>query len=414
MRGSVRVRGLTKRFVRYTQSPPRTLKRRLLHGFRSSLRDGSFAAVDDVSLDVQPGSMLGVIGHNGSGKSTLLRIIGGVMKADSGQVGTSGRVSGLLALNSGMHLELSGRENILIGSVIAGLTKREAFRRMDEIIEFAELRHAIDNPVRTYSTGMRMRLGFAVASHTDPDVLLIDEVLSVGDIAFQNKCMDLIRTFRDRGCAILLVTHDLSQVEKLCDQAIWLNSGRVAARGTPDVALAAYRSAVAEQTRKMSPTSAPDEITAGGTTLRLNDNRFGSLELRITSVRLTDDLGAPIDEIVSGGPLTVHVDYEGASQTAPVVGVAITTAEGRECLDLNTLADEVAMPATGSGGSIRLDLERLDLAAGDYFINIGLYRPDWEYAYDYHWHAYPLKIVSQLKSAGILTPPRRWTALPKA
>jgi lipopolysaccharide transport system ATP-binding protein len=174
---------------------------------------------------------MGVIGANGSGKSTLLRLIGGVGRADEGSVEIHGRLGALLNLNAGFHPDLTGRENVMMAGVLGGLTRREVLGRFDEILAFAEIEQFIDNPVRTYSTGMQMRLAFSTAVHANPDILLIDEVLSVGDIAFQRKCLERIAAFKASGCSIVLVTHDADVVQSLCDDVVWLDGGRLVMEG---------------------------------------------------------------------------------------------------------------------------------------------------------------------------------------
>src|SRR5512132_456337 len=219
-----------------------TLKSALLS--RSLIRDlrpdETFAAVRDVTFTLPRGRTLGVIGRNGSGKSTLLKLVAGITKPSSGTVKVAGRISALIELGAGFHPEISGRENVFINGIMLGLTKREIAQRFDEIVEFAELREFIDAPVKTYSSGMYMRLGFAVAIHVDPDVLLVDEVLAVGDEGFTHKCLDKFAEFRRRNKTILLVTHSLGLVERFCDDAIWLEHGHLKAMGDPKRVVGAY------------------------------------------------------------------------------------------------------------------------------------------------------------------------------
>ena len=212
-----------------------TLKSALLTGslVRHLRPDESFRALDDVSLTVAAGATCGVIGRNGSGKSTLLKLVAGITRPTGGQVRVAGRVSALIELGAGFHPEISGRENVFINGVMLGLSRREIDRRFDEIVEFAELEDFIDAPVKTYSSGMYMRLGFAVAVHVDPEILLVDEVLAVGDEGFSLKCLDKFAEFKRRGKTILLVTHALPMVERFCDEAVWLNGGRKRLTGDP-------------------------------------------------------------------------------------------------------------------------------------------------------------------------------------
>src|SRR5438874_7548389 len=218
---------VTKIYRRYGGRQFATLKSALLQ--RSLLRDlrpsETFPALRDVSIAVREGSTFGVIGRNGSGKSTALKLVAGITKPTSGTVRVRGRISALIELGAGFHPEISGRENVFINGIMLGLTKQQIQERFDEIVDFAELRDFIDAPVKTYSSGMYMRLGFAVAIHVDPGVLLVDEVLAVGDEAFTHKCLDKFSEFRRRGKTILLVTHSLNVVERFCDEAVWLDEG---------------------------------------------------------------------------------------------------------------------------------------------------------------------------------------------
>ncbi len=409
MAGSIRATGLGKRYRRYAQDRPRTLKEALLRGFFGTQPIDRFWALQGVDLAVEPGSMLGVIGHNGAGKSTLLRLLGGVMRPDEGHIETKGHVQGLLELNTGMHPELTGRENIIIGGVVAGLTRREVQSQLDAIVAFAELEAFIDSPVRTYSTGMRMRLGFAVAAHSRPDVLLIDEVLSVGDLAFQNKCLDRIRHFKTEGCAIVLISHDLGQVEALCDQGLWLKQGRVASRGSPKVLVGEYRSEMSRVTREKTPAAMPERVTSSGVLLRPHENRFGSLALEILDVRLLDEEGSPVTSIRSGEALTIEIGIGGSpGEEAPIVGVSFSREDHEEVIDVSTDADGVALPRPSGSDTVTLRLERIDLAPGEYAISVGLYHRSWDYAYDYHWAGYLLLVRSDRATGGILAPPRQW------
>jgi lipopolysaccharide transport system ATP-binding protein len=230
-RPAVVVSGLSKQFRRYHPHRPSTIQEALAQGIRRLGAVERFWGLQDVSFEVATGTMLGIVGANGSGKSTLLRLIGGIGRADRGRIQVFGRLGALLDLSVGFHSELTGRENAIMAGILGGLTRRQVLQRMEAIVEFAELSSSIDNPVRTYSSGMQMRLAFATAAHTDPEVLLLDEVLSVGDLAFQRKCLERMAEFRKRGCTILLVSHDPSSIEELCDEALWLSAGRLAAHG---------------------------------------------------------------------------------------------------------------------------------------------------------------------------------------
>ena len=243
MKNAVIVENVSKRFRRYPTRGHTTLKEALLKGqlFRMR-RDREYVeALKDVSFTVPEGTVLGIIGPNGAGKSTLLRLIAGIYRPTTGRVVVNGRLSALLNLGLGFHPELTGRENIIIGGLAMGLSRREIMRRLDEIVAFAELEEFIDAPVRTYSSGMYMRLAFSVAVNVDPDILLLDEVLAVGDAHFAEKSRARMEEFKEQGKTILLVTHDLATVESWCHQALWLEGGKVRALGDPHEVVSQYR-----------------------------------------------------------------------------------------------------------------------------------------------------------------------------
>ena len=240
MASAIAVHELGKRFWRHTADRPLSIKEAVFRGLRGVLPTEIFWALRHVSFEVEPASIVGIIGHNGAGKSTLLRMIGGVGRPDEGRLTVRGRVTGILDLGAGFHPDLSGRENVFVNGVIAGLTRHEVRQRFEAIVEFAELSAFIDSPLRTYSQGMRQRLGFAVATHTDADVLLIDEMLAVGDHRFNRKCLDRIAEFRTRGCAVVLASHALSSVRELCDHAIQLCEGRIVASGSAEAVVSGY------------------------------------------------------------------------------------------------------------------------------------------------------------------------------
>src|SRR5437773_9234688 len=292
--------GVSKIYRRYGGRHFSTLKSALLQ--RSILRDlqpsETFPALKNVSFAVAGGSTFGVIGRNGSGKSTALKLVAGITKPTSGVVRVRGRISALIELGAGFHPEISGRENVFINGIMLGLTKQEVQARFDQIVDFAELREFIDAPVKTYSSGMYMRLGFAVAIHVDPAVLLVDEVLAVGDEAFTHKCLDKFAEFRRRGKTILLVTHSLNVVERFCDEALWLDQGVVRGRGDPRRVVDAYLTAVekTEQASLAASTAQAVEaaaVEAPADMFQATEGRWGSREVEITSVTLADAAGQP-------------------------------------------------------------------------------------------------------------------------
>lgn len=395
----ISVESISKRYRSYAQDRPRTFQETLLRGFRGLGAQGSFWALRDVSLQVASGEMVGVIGRNGAGKSTLLRLVGGIGQPDSGSIRVAGRTGALIDLGAGFHPDLTGRENAVLNGVISGLSRRQVNGLMDSIVAFAELENFLDNPVRTYSSGMQLRLAFSVAVHVQPEVLLVDEVLAVGDLGFQRKCLERIRQLRDGGAAVLYVTHDLSQARDECDRVLWLDGGQAAAWGAAAEVVDAYRETMQRITRQRTPLHHPDEAAPGGM-LRVNENRFGSLEVQLRNVRL-QGAGAP------GAGLEVVMDW----QAQPAPGKPVLFSVGLHRADGLLLVEMFSEPSLlpGERGHLRLDFERLDLASGDYYVDVGVYPADWSYAYDYHWRAYPFSVEGAGEGKGPLRPPARWT-----
>jgi lipopolysaccharide transport system ATP-binding protein len=409
MRDAIVVHELGKRYRRHHAHRPASVKELFVRGPGALRATESFWALRDVSFSVGAGRTVGVVGGNGAGKSTLLRLIGGVGRPDEGTIHVNGRVGALLDLGAGSHPDLTGRENIFITGVIAGLTRREVARRFDAIVEFAELEEFVDSPLRTYSSGMQMRLGFAVAAHTDPAVLLIDEVLAVGDIAFQQKCLQRIRQFKQDGCTIFLVSHDPSLIADLCDEALWLRAGRLEAFGDAERVVAEYVAAMSRETRLRTPADHPPASTLAGAELRVHENRFGSLQVELASVRLLDRFGLPADELGSGDPLRVEIDWVARTPTREMIfDVTITREDGLLVFQTNTERTGLDIASARGRGRLAVIVDRLDLTPGQYFVDVGVYESSWAYAYDYHWHVYPLTVVPENGMKGILNPPHRW------
>jgi lipopolysaccharide transport system ATP-binding protein len=282
-------------------------------------------------------------------------------------------------------------------------------QQFDSIVAFAELEQFIDNPLRTYSTGMQMRLAFAVAAHIKPEVLLIDEVLAVGDIAFQHKCLKRIAQFKDAGCTILLVSHDTEAVRQLCDEALWLRGGQLVAHGPAGTVVDQYVSEMTAETQRRTQTARPTLPTMPGVPLQVNQNRFGSFEMELIAVRLLNRDGVLTTEIDNGDPLQVELEYlAGQPIQAPIFGVTICREDGVVCYDTSTVTAGLTLPSCRGRGQIILHLERLDLNGGQYYIDVGVYERNWAYAYDYHWRVYPLTVRSTPGEKGVLRPPHYW------
>jgi ABC-type polysaccharide/polyol phosphate transport system ATPase subunit len=387
---------VSKIYRRYSGRHFATLKSALLQ--RSILRElrpsETFPALTDVSFTVPKGSTYGVIGPNGSGKSTALKLVAGITKPTSGTVRVAGRISALIELGAGFHPEISGRENVFINGIMLGLTKREIQARFDEIVEFAELRDFIDMPVKTYSSGMYMRLGFAVAIHVDPDVLLVDEVLAVGDEGFTHKCLDKFSEFRRRGKTILLVTHSLNLVERFCDEAIWLDAGIARAQGDPKRVVGAYLTKVEEgeenllaattakaveragdERRSASPRGQSSQAMPGGR--EGTGGGGGAPPLVINDAREPDAAPSDMFQATDGRPST----SSGQPEPPPDMSRAV---EGRwgsreiEIVDV-ALLDRDAQPSfvfhSGDPVSVRVKV-RAAQPADDFVFGVGLFNAD--------------------------------------
>ncbi len=407
MENLIKVVDLSKGFVRRHKLRPRTLKEAIIRRHYFHNKDTNFLALDQVSLEVHPGEIVGIIGRNGAGKSTLLRLIGGVGRPDEGHIYVNGKIGALLELGAGFHPELTGRENVFINGMIAGLTRKQIADRFADIVNFAELEDSIDNPLRTYSSGMQLRLAFAVSVHTSPDVLLIDEVLAVGDIAFQRKCLERIDMFKQGGCAILIVSHDTAQVRDLCDRVIWMRDGRAVATGDPQDVVNQYENAMMAETEKRRQTRNAGYQSQSNRELEHNVNRKGTMEMEISGVQLLDKNWEPVSEFKNGNALIVEIAYTPIKRVqSPIFSVTIRDERGEICLDTNTARLE--MPAIEHNGVIRVHFDRLDLTAGIYFVDVGIYASDWDRIYDYHWKVYRLQVQDFEPHKGVLNPPHRW------
>jgi ABC-type polysaccharide/polyol phosphate transport system ATPase subunit len=433
---AIELSNVTKIYRRYSGRQFATLKSAFLQ--RSLLRDlrpgESFPALTDVSFSVAKGSTFGVIGRNGSGKSTALKLVAGITKPTIGTVKVEGRISALIELGAGFHPEISGRENVFINGIMLGLSRKEVERRFDEIVDFAELRDFIDAPVKTYSSGMYMRLGFAVAIHVNPEVLLVDEVLAVGDEAFTHKCLDKFAEFRRRNKTILLVTHSLSLVERFCDDAIWLENGKAMAHGDPRRIVDAYLSAVekgedellAETTAKAvkhavatqtqeppvpaEPQPPPQAQPEGElrNMFQAVEGRWGSHEIEITDVTLLDKDGQPGFVFHSGDPMAIRLRVSAhAPATDFVFGVSLFNVDGVCCYGTNTFIEQMDPQTLEGDVTITFAIESLELVEGTYKVDVAVHTCD-GYPYDYHRLLYTFRVKSRVPDAGIYRPRHHW------
>ncbi len=422
MTHAIDVQGVSKVYRRFTRRRQfATLKSALLSGsLISDLRpDETFSALENVSLSVAAGRTIGIIGPNGSGKSTLLKLVAGITKPTVGTVRVNGRISALIELGAGFHPEISGRENVFINGVMLGLSKREITQRFDEIVRFAELEEFIDAPVKTYSSGMYMRLGFAVAINVDPDVLLIDEVLAVGDQGFTHKCLDKFAEFRRRGKTILLVTHGLGLVERFCDEAVWLDDGRVRATGDPKRVVDAYlidveqdeEEHIAEVDAKARVATEATAADADGNLpdmFQATEGRWGSREIEILDVALIGDDGQPAHVFHTGARMAIHVRVRAAEPVSDFVfGIGLFNADGVCCYGTNTDLEELTSDQMVGEGDVVFTIDNLDLVAGTYKLDIAAHKRD-GYPYDYHRLLYTFRVKSRTNDIGIFRPRHRW------
>ena len=430
---AIEVSNVTKVYRRYSNRRQfATLKSALLSGslIRDLRPEDTFAAVKNVSFTVRPGMTYGIIGRNGSGKSTMLKLVGGITRPSQGDVRVQGRISALIELGAGFHPEISGRENVFINGIMLGLTKREIEKRFDEIVAFAELEKFIDAPVKNYSSGMYMRLGFAVAIHVDPDVLLVDEVLSVGDEGFNHKCLDKFAEFRRRGKTILLVTHSLGLVEQLCDEALWLDHGEAQEDGDPRRVVGSYRTAVARSeeaqlavddararhaadsgTANAGPNLPADPVgaaEAGRNMFVATEGRWGSREVEITDVQLTGKDGRPAHLFESGERVSVTLRVSSPQRVTDFVfGIGLFNADGICCYGTNTDIARLRSAALEGEAEVTFMLDRLELVAGTYKLDVAVHKRD-GYPYDYHRLLYTFRVKSPTQDVGIYRPAHQW------
>ncbi len=351
--------GVSKQFTLYHQRGQGLKERVLALVGRGRGTTERFWALDDVSFTIEPGQTLGLIGHNGCGKSTLLQVLAGILEPDRGHVEVRGRVTSLLELGAGFSPDLTGRENVFLNAALHGVPHADVARRFDDIVEFAELARFIDSPVRNYSSGMYMRLGFAVAAHLDPEIVLVDEALAVGDEAFQRKCLRKIQEFQSRGVTVVIVSHDLLLVERLCTRACLLQQGRLVAVGPPTEVIGRYHQI---------------EADAGGVA---GEYRWGSRKVVIPRVDLLDGDGRPLRDLRTGEPLVIEMRFQAAARVdRPVFGLAIYHEDGTHLTGPNTRTAGIPIPSLQGEGVVRYRVDRLPLLPGRYVVSVSVYDHD--------------------------------------
>jgi lipopolysaccharide transport system ATP-binding protein len=385
-----------------------SIQERVAGLLRPRARGEVFWALRDVSFAVGQGESLGLVGHNGAGKSTALKLMTRILEPTSGTVHMHGRVAALLELGSGFHPDLSGRENVFLNGSLLGFGRRDMERKLDEIVDFAELGDFIDLEVKHYSSGMYTRLGFAVATAVDPDILITDEVLAVGDEAFQRKCMERIYRFRQLGKTIIFVSHALETVRLLCDQAVWLDHGVARAVGPAGEVIDAYRENVNRQEADARQKAAGD-VSDGE--LDEDPRRRGSREVEIVRVEFLDAAGRARPVFQTHASLTLRMHYIAHHPIPrPVFGVALNHESGFWLSGPNTRFDEFEIPLIGGAGYVDLVIPELPLLDGRYLVSVTIYDDAMLHPYDYHDRMYELLVRSdnQRERYGALSLGGRW------
>ena len=374
-------------------------------------------ALKDVSFAVERGKTVGIIGPNGSGKSTVLKLITRILEPTSGQVVVQGRVSALIELGAGFHPDLTGRENVYLNGSLLGFSRKEMKAKFDSIVAFSELEKFIDVPIKHYSSGMHMRLGFAVAIHVDPDVLLIDEILAVGDQAFQNKCLGKIGELKRQGVTILFVSHDLEAVRNLCTSAIWLENGVIQERGTTDRVIDSYLNNVTTAPPSSPPTLGGKEggRLSQGQRIGSSENRWGSGEIEITEVKFLDAQGRERRAFKTGESMVVRLRYHAHTEVKrPVFGLAIYSSTGVQVNGPNTKFSDYTVESVKGSGEIDYIVDMLPLLEGTYELSAVVYDQDGLHAYDHQhrMHTFIVQRGAVKERYGMIHIPCQWRLRP--
>ncbi len=412
----IEIEGVAVRY-RSPQEKISSIKEYAIRWARREIRYNDFLALQDIDLKVFPGEVLGIVGPNGAGKSTLLKVISRVLKPSQGWVRIRGRVSPLLELGAGFNAELTGRENIYLNSAILGFSKRDIDERFDRIVEFAGLKDFIDASVRTYSTGMVARLGFAVATDIQPEILIVDEILGVGDTEFQTKSFERIQSFQASGSTILLVTHSLNRVHEMCSRAIWLDHGMLKMTGSAEDVVGQYlemtkkkeaqRLTKARQKTKETLVEKSEEQPMGQ-----KAKRWGNHKLEITAVRLLDTNGEEQDIFQTGQKFCMEIDYLTHQPIeSPVFGIAVYHNDGTHITGPNTAQFGLTLPTVESIGTVTYWLSDLPLLEGLYHLSVAAVNQDDTETFDFHSRAYPFRVLNtsnQVEKYGLITLNGTW------
>ena len=385
-----------------------SFKEYVIRRIQGRIRYEHFWALKGVSVDIREGEVLGIIGPNGAGKSTLLKVVARVLRPTRGRVRVRGLVAPLLELGAGFDYELTGRENIYLNGAVLGLSKKELDSRFDHIVEFSGLREFVDAPLRTYSSGMVARLGFSVATERRPEVLIVDEILGVGDMDFQNKSLERIRQFQRQGTTILLVSHSLDSVTQMCSRAIWLDRGEKVAEGPAAEMVGRYLQRTYEgEAERLAAESAGEREAAKP-----------AAKVKITHVCLTDVAGNERFIFETNQPLQIRMDYTSDGEVeAPVFGIGIHRGDGVHITGPNTEVTNQSLPRVNGAGTVIYTCEALPLLAGLYQVSVAVVNKDNTELFDYHDRLYSFRVVNDpqkvKESLGLVTLRGSWAHHPQ-
>lgn len=437
---TIEVKNIKKKFKVYYDKG-RSLKEKIL--FRNRNRYEEHLVLKGISFKIKKGEAVGIIGHNGCGKSTTLKLLTKIMYPDEGSIEIKGRVSSLIELGAGFHPDMSGRENIYTNASIFGLTKKEIDARMQDIIEFSELGEYLDNPVRTYSSGMYMRLAFSVAINVDADVLLVDEILAVGDINFQAKCFNKLREIKANGTTIVIVSHSLGQIEQICDRTIWIQDGVIKTEGSPRVVHPEYMDYMGQrrqdvidrqETAKITNNISAKVETVKGTdsTIEnnningeikcsdssydkseksndLSDKRWGNGDVRISDITTFNTDMKQKTVFSTGDSIILKIAYSVKNRIEDATfGIAIYRSDGLHCYGVNTRIDQLDKFAIVEDGSCKLLLENVNLLPGEYYLDVAI-ESDVGIPVDYYREAHKIELYSTFNDVGVFRIDHKWS-----
>jgi len=408
---AIEIKNVSKKFRIYHDKST-TLKERFLFLNRNKYEEHH--VLDNICFNVEKGSTVGLIGQNGSGKSTLLKLLTGIIYPDSGEININGRISSLLELGAGFHPDFSGRENIYNNASIFGLTRMEIDKRYDQIVEFSELQEFIDNPVRTYSSGMYMRLAFSVAINVDADILLIDEILAVGDANFQKKCMDKIKELKHEGKTIVIVTHDTGAVERICDKAVWINDGNIKLLDQPREVINTYLQYMGEKDEKKLYEESGESIKAEKVIEEVEQitetesKRWGNKQIEITNVRMLNREEQERHVFLYAESVIIEMNYKVNNSTSSIAfGIGIFTKDRVQCYGTNTFIDRLKINKLTEKGSIRFVIPSMELVEGSYSLDVATHSEE-GFPYDYQMERYFFNMQSGNQDVGIYKPRHNW------